>query len=325
LPSYYSAAQSMDGESFGEAALGILVSPSRGLFVYVPVVVFILYLALRHRRRVAFPRLVALALGCSLLHLAAVASHQTWWGGNCYGARYTTCLVPWFALLAILGLAARSDLRRSDPHAPRSGRLEAAIGMVLLLVSVLMNALGAVTITGKDWNGTPLSLDSHRERLWDWRHAQFLASFAWPLPWDYLSLSSGTQVDSAKAADAAFFWSGWSDPPGDARWTVGRTASMIFRWTGSPPTRLRMQLQPYVVPGKLHSQRVRVLLNEQTVEDVLLNAPGPVVVSLPIAPRLLGDRNTLRFRIQRAERWAIGKDGKRVDSFGVALTWLVFE
>jgi hypothetical protein len=37
-----------------------------------------------------------------------------------------------------------------------------------------MNAPGALSRTANDWNATP-NINTHPERLWDWRHAQFLS------------------------------------------------------------------------------------------------------------------------------------------------------
>jgi hypothetical protein len=46
--------------------------------------------------------------------------------------------------------------------------------MLLLIASVAMNAPGALSESANMWNATP-NIDTHPERLWDWRHPQFLA------------------------------------------------------------------------------------------------------------------------------------------------------
>jgi hypothetical protein len=74
------------------------ISPSRGLFVYVPVTLFVVYLLVRYWKTVAHKELVALATGVTVGLLLAGSCGPVWWGGCCYGARYTTDAVPWLVL-----------------------------------------------------------------------------------------------------------------------------------------------------------------------------------------------------------------------------------
>ncbi|HEY0099260.1 MAG TPA: hypothetical protein VGB76_09955, partial [Pyrinomonadaceae bacterium] len=105
LPYYYRATR-LKFDSFPTAFAGNLISPARGLFVYVPVLFFVAYLLLRFERELPLPRLAVLALGVIVAHLFVVAGFTPWWGGHSYGPRYTTGLVPWFVLLGILGIKA---------------------------------------------------------------------------------------------------------------------------------------------------------------------------------------------------------------------------
>lgn len=41
------------------------------------------------------------------VHLIMVSGFAPWYGGHCYGPRYSTGIVPWFALLAILAVESR--------------------------------------------------------------------------------------------------------------------------------------------------------------------------------------------------------------------------
>ncbi len=173
LPHYYSASRLRFG-SFPHAFAGNLISPSRGLLVYVPVLLFVVYLLLRFARALPCKRLVMLAACVIAAHLVVIAGFDPWWGGHSYGPRYTTGLVPLFVLLAILGLQgmlAREMLQRGT----RGWRVRRACGATLLGLSVLINARGAMSRATWYWNIRPANVDMQPARVWDWHDPQFLA------------------------------------------------------------------------------------------------------------------------------------------------------
>ena len=175
LPHYYSATR-LRFTSFSTAFAGNLISPSRGLLVFVPVLLFVVYLLLRFAREQTHTRLVVLALSLTLAHLFVVAGFDPWYGGHSYGPRYTTGLVPWFVLLAILGLRAMLNWREFHPATGSLGwRAQLMCGAMLLCLSVLINARGAMSHATWRWNVRPANVDTHPERIWDWRDPQFLA------------------------------------------------------------------------------------------------------------------------------------------------------
>lgn len=100
-----------------------------------------------------------------------------WWGGHSYGPRLTAGLVPWFALLGILGITARHAwLRQHGSNVSRffqSGEL--AVGGVLLALSIALNGVGATAQRTWWWNVKPVNVDQHPERVLDWKDPQFLA------------------------------------------------------------------------------------------------------------------------------------------------------
>ena len=162
---------------FWTAVAGNLVSPSRGLFVFVPVLAFLAYLLARYRTSLPFPRLVVLALTTAIGHLLLISTLIAWWAGHSYGPRYFTDMVPWFALLGILGVRAMLDLR--DRAGTQSGpfgfRIELAVAGILLSLSVLIHAHGAFSHAARMWNVVPVDVDQQPVRVWDWRRPQFLA------------------------------------------------------------------------------------------------------------------------------------------------------
>ena len=175
LPPYYRASR-LTFDDFWEAFAGNLISPSRGLLVYVPVLVFVGYLLFRYRSRLFMPRLIGLALSVVVVHLVIVAGFVPWTGGHCYGPRITTDLVPWFALLGILAVHARLSRRSEEPATDTvfRWRTEWACGALLLLLSVTLNGRGATSFNAWWWNVLPVDVDKNPARIWDWTHPQFV-------------------------------------------------------------------------------------------------------------------------------------------------------
>jgi hypothetical protein len=156
---------------FGERLAGILFSPARGLIIYVPIVLVPLYLTIRYWRNLPRRRLAVLALAAIGSTTVTLACCRIWWGRWSYGPRDLVETVPWLGLLTIVGIRALLDdvqLRVKE----RIALISAAI--MLLTISVAMNAPGALSLSVDAWNARP-NIDAHRERLWDWRHPQFLA------------------------------------------------------------------------------------------------------------------------------------------------------
>jgi hypothetical protein len=121
-------------------ALGVLVSPSRGLFVYSPVLVFSIYGAIRaltHPAWAALRPFAAAAAALSILY----AKWSAWWGGWCFGPRLLIDVLP---VACLLLLPALEGLRAS-----RLGRAAFA----LTLVAALFNsALGTLAYDLVGWD-----------------------------------------------------------------------------------------------------------------------------------------------------------------------------
>jgi hypothetical protein len=156
---------------FERRLAGVLFSPGRGLLVYVPVVLVPLYLTARYWRHLPQRQLALLALAAIGSTIVTLACCRIWWGGWSYGPRDLVETVPWLALLTILGVKAFLD----DFQITKRGRaMLVGAAMMLLTVSVTMNAPGALSLSADAWNARP-NIDTHPERIWDWRHPPFLA------------------------------------------------------------------------------------------------------------------------------------------------------
>lgn len=159
----------------GEALAGLLISPSRGLLIYTPFVLFSGWGSFRGWSQ-RDPLLNYFAFGA--LGLVGFYTMATWWGGYSFGPRLLTDLSPLWVLLLV-------------PLLPilRERRL---LGMVFLLCSLLA---GGVQVTGAffypsgGWDSAPVSVDLDPQRLWDWRDPALLRDLqAGPAPSEWLFL-----------------------------------------------------------------------------------------------------------------------------------------
>ncbi len=148
---------------------GLLLSPSRGLFVYAPYLLFALAALVLAWRR---PGLVASRLrGLSivwLVTLALYAMYAEWWGGRVFGPRFLDDLAP--VLFAALAWGIGQGLLAS-----RAARFAFWIGASWSLV--LFNA-AAFVYSHEGWDLRPRNVNFFPERLFDWSDPQWLAVLA---------------------------------------------------------------------------------------------------------------------------------------------------
>jgi hypothetical protein len=160
-----------------QALAGLLVSPSRGLLIFCPVLLVVLFWLIRHWRLMPSHALVLVAASICALQLVLVSSWKVWWGGFAYGPRLLTDLVPWLALLAIAAVVAWRRAGDAGTAARRRVRgAELLIAGVLLGLSVAINWRGATSFATAWWNAYPVSLEVAPGRVWDWSQPQFLAT-----------------------------------------------------------------------------------------------------------------------------------------------------
>ncbi len=146
-----------------------LVGPGRGLLLFVPVTLFVIYLVARYRKLLSHKGLALLAIAQIVGIGIALSTNKSWTGGWCYGPRYFTDAIPWFVLLAILGLDAMRRAPASSNH-----RTEIAAALFLLALSVAINMRGAWSFSGLDWN----PIEQHGD--FDFRYPQFMAGLIAP-------------------------------------------------------------------------------------------------------------------------------------------------
>lgn len=122
---------------------GVLVSPNRGLFVFMPLALLGFYGIVRGSLRSLRERdpLIPLFGLAVAVHLLAVASYREWGGGWTFGPRYLVDILP------VLGLAAAEAWSTSLP------RFAKRLMAVALVWSVLVQLNGAFCYPASGWNG----------------------------------------------------------------------------------------------------------------------------------------------------------------------------
>lgn len=151
-----------------QALAANLISPSRGLFVFSPVLLFSLYGIISKWRRGEMERLDYVLLGIIFLHWIAISSLSTWAAGWSFGPRYFTDMLPYFMYFLIPGVAAVA--RASG----RRGVALTAVLIVLMVASWFIHYRGATSLGPQLWNALPVNIDLQPQRVWDWHDIQFL-------------------------------------------------------------------------------------------------------------------------------------------------------
>jgi hypothetical protein len=144
---------------------GLLASPSRGLFVYTPYVIFAMFALLRAWR---WPGEVAGRLrGLSLAWIVALvlyAMYSEWWGGRVFGSRFLDDFAPilfaalaWGTSVGMLG----------------SGLARAIFAVTAAWSFVLFQA--AAFLYDKSWDTFPVNVNDDPSKLFSWSDPQWLA------------------------------------------------------------------------------------------------------------------------------------------------------
>jgi hypothetical protein len=326
LPNYFRPGRLLFGK-FWTALTGNLISPSRGLLIFVPALLFVAYLLIRFRRQLPHKRLVVLALAAMIAHLIVISGFDHWWGGHSYGPRLMTAFVPWLVLLSVLGLNAMLKRRTVGNGIARFERVAtSAVGIVLLAASIFIHARGALSPATSIWNSLPGNVDLKPERIWDWRQPQFLAGLIPPpFPPDVPVLEKNTSIDFTSRDAEKYLWYGWSIAEPESRWTNATHATMIFSLNEIRPLTLKIKMAAFLVPGKLDEQRVTVKLNGQTLTTLPLRNSELAEYSLSLPAESLRAKNVLEFQVLGAATPASLGAGQDQRQLGIRVAYVEVE
>jgi hypothetical protein len=156
---------------------GILFSPSRGVFIWSPILLFsILGFVVTIRRR-GNPFLYYCAAAAMLLILAQSA--WRWWdGGNGYGYRITLDALPFLVLLLVPAIRFIAKYRSLK-----------VIFAVLLALSVFVQFVGYISYDGGSWECSNVNVTnvnasniwslSRNQLVWEVTHFTFYVPYIW--------------------------------------------------------------------------------------------------------------------------------------------------
>jgi hypothetical protein len=167
-PPYYRPDR-LGGTDLWLGLAGALVSPGRGLLVFLPVLLVIpLLVPLRRHPRWRDPVLTWAMAAWLVLSALAVASFVDWYGGWSYGPRLLTEVMPAVFLLLVL--------LWPDTFSGVYGRAVLALVLAFTAWGFYVHTVqGLFNPWTQRWNWSP-DVNTNPDTLWDWRYPPFLHS-----------------------------------------------------------------------------------------------------------------------------------------------------
>jgi hypothetical protein len=169
LPPYFGQDQNFAfSATFFDAFVANLISPARGLLVFVPIVgLSVAGVVLLHRSHTLSPFWIAVAIVPVAL-LLMLSTFKIWWAGDAYGPRFFTDLMPFFVLLAL------PAVDHIAQHRFERNTLVVAVVSVCLVWSLFVEVQGATLRSSWCWNAEPVNIDVRPNNVWNWADPQFL-------------------------------------------------------------------------------------------------------------------------------------------------------
>lgn len=161
-------AKPFDLGALGTGLAGLLVSPSRGLFVYEPwtvlALVSMVIAAFANTTRGNISRRISGLIVVWVLFVVAYATYAEWWGGRVFGPRFLDDLAP----VLVVGLA-----WGVGGGWFAYGFMRALLWLSAVWSLVLFNA--AALVYDQAWDTLPVNVNDDPSRLFSWADPQWLA------------------------------------------------------------------------------------------------------------------------------------------------------
>jgi len=278
---------------FFTTLFALLFSPSRGLFIFSPVLLFSfigIYLVWKKKDNILL-RYVSLLPVISILLLSKYVS---WHGGGCFGPRLLADTLPAMALLMV-------------PVIPlvKKSWFKSAVLLILILYSTGAQVLGAY-FDDNSWNAYP----NFKERLWDWKRPYLLfllkggkMSFnTSPADAGYYSVKN--EIDFTKPESSKYLGYGWSiTEPGWGTWSIIKESTILAHFEGNTG-----ELSAVVSCASYEGQKMQVYLNGNILKEVVftrgLGAVETFTIPLP-SEYLNHGIETLKFKFSEAKKLSL--------------------
>jgi hypothetical protein len=155
-------------KTFVEASLGTLISPSRGIFIFSPIILYSFLGAYKVFKLRAYKdeKLIGSMTLAALGLFFSYCFYIFWWAGYCYGPRFMTDILPVACYLINYYI---DDL--SNPLNPFQNRgfidkSKRLLFLLILILSFFVQIVGAFGDRGLYWSITPLKIEKYPSRLW---------------------------------------------------------------------------------------------------------------------------------------------------------------
>lgn len=157
-------------DNFTIASLGTFISPSRGLLIFSPIVLYSLPGAYQVFKSISGKdeKLIGSMTIASLILLGSYCFYTVWWAGHSYGARFVTDVIPvsCYLISYFISFHFQKLIRPAQI-------LNFLIFVVVIIFSIFVQFVGAFGVKpGGMWNVIPLNVDANQDRLWRWQDSQ---------------------------------------------------------------------------------------------------------------------------------------------------------
>ena len=266
----------------GLGLYGLLLSPSRGLFVFSPFLVIVAVGAVGYWRGLRTDRLFQLCVVWCLLHVVIVSvSSGKWWGGHSFGPRLLIDLVPATVVLTCL------VCQRLRQCGSASFRRAAVAGYLTLAAAavILHTGQGLFNPATERWNRFP-DIDQDPALALDWRFPQFLASYrGLETRWteyerraieDHRRRLAPYALGAPVAFDSSdIVFLHWQDTEAEWRWTRGDHSTVLFRLGHVEAQQLHLL---EILAGALGTQREHLPAGSLPAVTGCLQDEDPIVL-----------------------------------------------
>ncbi|MHB9111299.1 MAG: hypothetical protein ACYC4D_01520 [Thermoleophilia bacterium] len=149
------------------ALAGNLVSPGRGILVFSPVLLLSFAGVMIKIRRRTFEKLDFFLVLTVIFHWLTISLVAVWWGGDSYGPRFFTDMMPLMIYFMIPVFEVVPKLGVWHKRAAVAGI------SVLAIFSIFVHFRGSTCAQVQHWNVHP-DIQENQSRLWDWGDIPYL-------------------------------------------------------------------------------------------------------------------------------------------------------
>lgn len=297
---------------------GQLFSPSRGIFVFSPFLLFVLGVILFDFRMFRRNRLIYFSLIWFILHVVTISigNNVPWWGGQSFGPRLLIDVIPAFFIMSVLLFKRLQDY----PYRPEKRNYALLSYIILGGIGIFINSFqGLYNGNTARWNGTLLPPDPgiHNEWLFNWqypqftasknslckRHQEFMRAELNNLEKNFSTHKFGEAI-SYQADDQNALFIGWSKPQSGWRWTECADVEVVFgpvESTTSPTLKLDLRI------SSLTKQTITVKINGMVIGYIEISEPGmqPQLFQISLDSSLLNktDTNKISLHVPSVKSW----------------------